>query len=311
MTPARVLFWRRVQARVAVEIPDVSAKILRAFQVLRDSLSDRELMQLITDRLGFEVVVKDVLSDSVLDRVFMPVQEQLQTVTQRGMQYFGKNLPNGGIVDGASIVSFNVLSPNVRAAIEALDTKVIQTLKDDVREVVRRAVAAGLESGASPATTARGLRDVIGLAPNQLDAVNNYRAQLIAGDKAALRRALIDKRFGKKVVDLTPEQIDARVAAYRRRWVTFNTNTNARTATADAFRAAQRLAWQQGIDAGIVNGEKLKHQWIGIDDGNERPAHVRMNNQIRPFGERYSNGQLIPGESDWNCRCLDRFFVGT
>lgn len=317
MTEAQFQFWQRVQRRAASEMPDVSAKLLKAFQLLRDSLTDRELLQLVQDRLGFEGLVTEVLSDQTLDRIFLPVQAQLQTVTQRAMTYFAKSLPGGGMIDGTLAVTFNVLSPTVIDAIRQLDTKVIQTLKDDARETVRQVVEDGLRAGVSPSTTARTLRDVLGLSPTQAQYVQNLRQELESGDLSVLQRQLRDKRFDRMLQKafgpdgkgLTAKQIDTMVESYRKRWIAYNAEVNARTATMDAFRAAQRLAWDRAIEQGIVPEAKLMHQWIGVNDDRERPAHIAMNNEIQPFRQPYSNGQLIPGETDYNCRCLDRFFI--
>lgn len=319
MNQTQLLFWRRVQARAAAEMPDVSSKILKAFAVLRDSLSDTELLQLVNDRLGFEFMVNDVLNDALLNRAFAPVQGQLQTVTARAMDYFAKNLPDGGKLNGGPVVQFNVLNPDVMTALETLDTRVVQTLKNDVRETVRAAVADGIAAGQGPKTIARGIREAVGLAPTQQQYVDNFRAELEAGGREALRRKLRDRRFddtlkkalGAKGDGVPAEKIDKMVDAYRRKWISWNAQTNARTATLDAFKAGQRLSWQTAIDAGIVPTSKLMHQWIGVNDDRERPEHVAMNNEVQPWDVPYSNGQMVPGEGDYNCRCIDRFFIST
>lgn len=317
MTPAQFLFWRRVQARAALEVPDVSAKILKAFQVLRDGLSDSDLLDLVNNRTGFDSMVKDVLTDPVLDHAFAGVQEQIQTVTQRGVQYFLKTLPQGGMLNGAPIISFNVLNPDVLTALKTIDNRVMQTLKDDVRETVREAVAQGITAGQGPRTIARNIRDVVGLAPNQVQAIENFKQELINGDRSALVRKLRDRRFdgtlrkalGRKGSGLSSEQVEKMTAVYRKKWIAFNAQTNARTATLQAFKAGQRLSWETAIKAGTVPAERLMHQWIGVDDDRERDAHLLMNDEIQPYDQPYSNGQLIPGDTDYNCRCMDRFFI--
>ena len=107
--------------------------------------------------------------------------------------------------------TFGYLNPRVVSAVRQLDTKMMQTLATDTRQTVRDIIQKGLESGAGPRQTARALRDVLELAPNQLAAVQNYRDALVAGDKGkALGYELRDKRFDgiTKRGALTPAHVD-------------------------------------------------------------------------------------------------------
>lgn len=332
MTPSEKAFWLRVQRRVAVYEPRVAAALLRAFAVLRESIDARDLAALVATG-NVEGAIRAALSDSVLDRAFAPFRAEIQSVTKSGFDYFARDLPHGGRVAGAPAVLFDYLSPNVIAAVGAVNTKVMTTLKADVREVVRAHIEAGLRAGLNPRTTAQGLQSVIGLAPNQAKAVANFRAQLEAGDRAALDRALkrgvlndalggtaarqghaggagltpkqyatLDRTLGNR--PLTPKQIDAMVDAYRKRTLAWNAETNARTATLDTFKASQRLAWDEGKAQGLFEGLTLFKRWSGVLDDRERPEHVAMEGEVAPIDSPYSNGEMNPGESTYNCRCL-------
>jgi hypothetical protein len=190
--------------------------------------------------------------------------------------------------------------------VRALDTKVVQTLKSDVVDVVRAHVENGLRDGVNPRVVARELGQVIGLAPNQEAAVRNFRKLLEAGDPEALVRKLRDRRFDSTIRRgaLGPEQIEKMTEAYRRRMIAFNAETNARTASLDSMRAGQRLSWQSAIDSGIVDGSRLVKRWSGVLDARERPEHVAMEGETVPFDQPFSNGEMTPGESTYNCRCI-------
>jgi hypothetical protein len=151
---------------------------------------------------------------------------------------------------------------------------------------------------------------VIGLAPNQLKAVDNFRQMLETGDAEALTRALRDRRFDKTIRNalkgdgLTPEQIDRMTDAYRKRFLAFNAETNTRTAALDAQKLGQRLTWEQAVARGDVDGSRLTKRWSGTLDDRERDSHLAMEGETVPWDQPYSNGQMQPGDSEYNCRCV-------
>jgi hypothetical protein len=262
-----------------------------------------------------DAIFRDVLTEPAFAIAFKQVREQIQTATAKHVRYFTRDLPFGGKMNGTLAVGFDVLNPKVIDAIRALDTKVMTTLTDDVRETTRAFVENGLRDGVGPRTIARDLRAVIGLAPNQEQAVRNFRAMLEAGDREALTRALRDKRFDKTLQralgadgkGLSAAQIEKMTEAYRKRMIAHNAETIARTASLDAMKLGQHLSWQDAIDKGIVDGSRLKKTWVGVMDSRERPEHVAMEGDTVPWDQPYSNGNLTPGDDTFNCRCISRY----
>lgn len=307
MTPAERNFWMRAQRRVAGLSPEVAAAILRAFAIIRDSLTDAELERIVRSG-NVDQLFRTALTEAVLDRAFIPLRQRLRAGVETNFKYFARDLPKGGMVDGQIAVAFDVLNPRVVQAIRDLDTRVIDRLRTDVRDVVRAHVENGLRGGVNPRETARSLRTVIGLAPNQEEAVRNYRRALEGGDGARSPFAyqLRDRRFDAtvKAGKLTPEKIDRMVGAYRKRFIAWNAETNARTASLDAMKAGQRLSWESAVDRGIVDRGRLTKRWVGVKDERERPEHLAMEGETVPFDARFSNGEMVPGDSTWNCRCI-------
>ena len=299
------LFWRRVHARASALVPESTRDFLRAFDVLRANLTGRQIEEWIAagavDRL-----IAYALTDADFATAFSGYRARIQLVTRDAAAYFGKSIP--GVPVKTVGVAFDYLNPRVVDAVRQLDSKIMQTLATDTRQTLRDIIQKGLESGAGPRQTARALRDVLALSPNQLAAVQNYRDALVAGDKGkALGYELRDKRFDgiTKRGALTPAQVDKMEAAYRSRMVAFNAETNARTATLDAFKLGQELSWKDAKDKGLL-GERdvLVKQWKGVMDDRERPEHVALEGETVPIDVPYSNGEMIPGESTYNCRCL-------
>lgn len=283
----------------------MAAAVLHAYRVLAANLPEAEIARLIS--IGaYDTIIQSVLSERILDIAFRRVQQQSQRHITESIKYAARDLPKGGKIGGELAIRFDYLSPHVQTAIRELDDKILPTLKSDVRESVRQHILAGIEAGKNPKAIAKGIREVVGLSPSQELAVRNYRAELEAGSKAAASRALHDSRF--KVTDgMTPEKIDRMVNIYRRNMQAFHAETISRTATLDAFKKGQQLAYQQAIDQGIIDPSRAQKTWITVGDDRVRDEHILMQGETVPFNALYSNGEEIPGESTFNCRCISRF----
>lgn len=295
--------------------PDVSRAILQAWDELRRSLSLAELEQLIRSASP-ERLLSEVLSPQELDRLFADLRIELQRALEEAARHHARVIP--GV---APRTVFGVLNPHVLAAVQALDDRVVSELKRELRASFRGALLEGLEAGHGPRVIARRARDSIGLAPNQRAAVRNFRQLLIKGDRNALRRKLRDRRFdrtldralGARGTGLGRAQIDRMAEAYERRMIAHNAELNARTASVDAMKMGQRLSWEEAILRGTVPRERLMRRWAAVGgplgDGRNRPEHLAMHGERRQFDEPYSNGQTVPGEDEFNCRCIEVFYI--
>ena len=184
MSPAEIKLVRLVTARVAKMTPPVARAYLRAINILRDSLGAEELARRIARG------VFDVFDDATLNAAFNGYRQELRAAVAEGFRYTAPDINQVPLTFKQPAIFFDVLSPRVRLAITQLEDRIITTAKAEVRETVRQAVAAGLEGGTNPRTVARGLRDVIGLAPKDEKAIRAFRAELQRGDRDALNRAL-------------------------------------------------------------------------------------------------------------------------
>jgi hypothetical protein len=306
VTPAEIL-WYKIQRRAGDLSSDLRPLILKAYQRITLSYSEAEIARYI-ETAQIERILDQALNDARLDAAFSPVRERIRRgITDTATHFIRYDIPR---TRGQVSFAFDTLSPNVIEGITQLESKVIQTLKEDVREVTRAHVENGLRDGVNPRAVAKSLRDIIPLAPNQLQAVENFRKSLEEGDVSkALGYKLRDKRL--KVTDsMTPEQIDKAVDAYRKKMIAFNAETNARTAALDAQKLAQKLSWEEAIEKGLVDRNRLKKKWVGVMDDREREEHRAMEGDTVPFDLPFKNGEQVPGESTYNCRCVSQYFVG-
>lgn len=329
MTPAQLRLWNRLQRQAASMRPDLARAMMQAFDAVRDMLPEAELAQLIESGAWQAMFLPGgQLDEAALDRAFSTLRSTFHQSIADSMAYFDKDIGGG--------IAFNVLNPRILDALRTAEGKVMDTLKADVRELVRSQVQAGIEAGVNPRTTARVVRQTLGLAPNQAQYVTNFRAELEAGSRKALSRMLgkgvirgqdgkiyenvrhvngagltkrdmatLKAKLGKE--PLTKEQIDRMVAAYQKRLESWNAESVARTMAHNAQAEGQRLAWQDAIDKGFVDGSVLYERWVTAHDDRVRPEHAAVDGEVIPFGGTWSNG-LRPGE-DWGCRCVAIQFV--
>lgn len=313
MTAAETRLWTRLQGRAAQLRPRLARALIRGFERLEQEFGPGVIHQLARSP-SLEVAVAGILDEPTLDRALGQVRAELQAGLRQAARQGAYELPARARLG----VSFNVLNPRAVDAARHLDTTVIQTLKAGVRQTVREHVAAGVAAGLPPSTIARELRDVIGLAPNQAAAVRSFRDALEVGERRALTRGLRDRRFDATLrralapggPGLSGAQVDRMTDAYRRRFIAWNANTNARTAAGDAVKLGRSMAWQDAAAAGFIPEDRLMRRWATVLDGRERPEHHDMNGELVPAGDPYSNGDSYAGEGDpFNCRCMDVFFV--
>jgi hypothetical protein len=315
VTPAARAFWLLAQRRVAGLQPDVAAALFRAFSIIRDALTDAQIQAAI-DAGGIDVLFSRALNQSVLDQAFIPVRQRLRQTVERGFKYAVPDLPKGGKINGVLGVSFDYLNPNVITAVRNLETSTLETLSTDTRAVVKQAAEVALQEGVGLKALGRRIRDAVGLAPAHEQYVRNYEDELRGGDPAALDRKLRDKRFDgatRKAIDgegLSEAQITARVDAYRRKWVDHNANTIARTTTLQSYKAGQELTWKQARENGVVpSNARLMKMWVQVQRPTKREAHIPLNGETVPIDQPYSNGEMVPGESTFNCACVSRITV--
>lgn len=100
------------------------------------------------------------------------------------------------------------------------------------------------------------------------------------------------------------------VTAYQNRRITSRAETLARTATLNAFKQGQQLAAGQALREGFFWRGPLMKTWVNMGDARVRDEHSDrggMGGQTVEWDRPYSNGEMIPGELSWNCRCVSHF----
>lgn len=230
---------------------------------------------------------------------------------------------------GVGYIVFDQLNERAIRIMQASQLELIREFTDEQRRAVQTVLTDGITRGIGPREQARNFRYAIGLTERQAQAVMNYRRLLEnAGDATlpkgaqgeALTRALRDKRFDRSILrairqgqPLDAADIDRQVTAYAERSVKNRSETIARTEALRAVHEGTNEAWDQAIDGGSVDPDKVTQKWTSARDTRVRESHRRLNGQIRPLGGTWQGDYSVlryPGDPNGaaadviQCRCI-------
>lgn len=284
---------------------------LAAYELIRRLLTESEIMEALS--LGWiEPLIDEVLADHRLDPILRSYEAAINTTIVGASHAAALDMPR---LFRSSV--FNILNPSVLDAASQVGGVAISRVKTNVRELVREAGIDAIRAGQHPRTAAREIRSMLGLAPNQRSAIENFRSMLERGDRTALTRTLRDKRYdptlrkalGARGTGLSRTQVEAMTTAYRRRMIAHNAETQALSIAFEAQKRGQRIAWLDAVDRGVIPRAALWRRWRGVDDSRRRESHEAMEGEEAHVDQTYSNGQTVPGDDEYRCRCIDVFYV--
>jgi hypothetical protein len=207
---------------------------------------------------------------------------------------------------------------NEQAAANA--AQFVREIGNDTRTTLNAILSQGIAAGLPPAATARTLRESVGLTIAQAAAVQNYRRLLESGNIEALRRALRDKRFDvapAQLVNLTTDQIDQRVDAYRQRYLGYRATTIARYETLAAANGGAVNSIVNSVASGALP-PTTRIRWMIAHDERTcprcrsivdlQPSGVQIG---QPFHWAYNgrSGEIMFAPLHTDCRCTTTFRV--
>ena len=195
------------------------------------------------------------------------------------------------------LISYDGTNPRAVAVLARrrleLSTELVETQRQAIGETLRL----GLENGWNPRQTAVAIRDSIGLTVPQTQWVANYRRKLENASRGALDNALRDARSDRAVAraaatgtPLPQARIDKLVERYAERQLNYRAEVIAREETLRSLEAAQDEAFQQVIDAGQLDADRVQLEWHQRSRPNMRDIHRPMDGQSRRFGEAFVSG---------------------
>lgn len=217
-------------------------------------------------------------------------------------------------------ISFDPTNPRAADIMRNAKLGFIREFTNEQQLATRQALADSLQTGFEPAKVARVFRDTMGLTRYQLGVVDSYKTALEQGSRNAIDRALRDRRFDRSVeraVDtgepIPPERIDKMVEAYRRRMLSYRSETIARTEARQVLSEAQQEAMDQTMARVNLSADDVEQKWNTTIDGRERMTHGALDGQVQKWGTpfqsisgaqlRYPGDPLAPAAEIISCRC--------
>ena len=199
--------------------------------------------------------------------------------------------------DNVQVHDYDGTNPRAVAALARRRLELSTELVEAQRQAIGETLRLGLENGLNPRQTAVAIRDSIGLTVPQTQWVANYRRKLENASRGALDNALRDARSDRAVAraaatgtPLPQARIDKLVERYAERQLNYRAEVIAREETLRSLEAAQDEAFQQVIDAGQLDADRVQLEWHQRSRPNMRDIHRPMDGQLRRFGEAFVSG---------------------
>jgi len=298
-----------IAAAVAAAEPEIRREFLAIIAQLRSERSLAELAGLIRTHR-----VLDVVGDA--RAAGAQLAEVISTIYLDAARKIAAHLT----AKTGSFIAFDIANPRAIAEVKRMAAQWVTEITDQQRQIVIDIVSEGVRAGVNPRTSARQIRDSVGLTMRQHEHAKNYRRALEQLDSGALERALRDRRFDRTVAraiadgkPLTRKQIDSMVTRYRQRYVKYRAEVIARTEAIGAVHRGQQEAWAQAVDRGDIEAGLVVQQWVTAKDTRTRDSHRSMSGQKRAWGEpfttgagysiRYPHDGDAPSSETISCRC--------
>lgn len=183
-------------------------------------------------------------------------------------------------------VAFNLRNPDVEKWARERSASLIKELTDTSRAAVRKIVAQTIANGSDYGSSAKAIKDAVGLTQQGVAAVTNYRTMLEARN-------------------LDSSVIDRQVEGYRDRLLTQRAETISRTETIAATNQGQLEYWNQLADDGIIDSGSARKVWLVTPDDRLCPLCAPLDGKSVPIDEPFITelGEVDAPPLHPNCRC--------
>jgi len=325
--------------QIGILLDQYSASVRDAFLKAIADIKSAIVLQAIVDKLVQHDIEGAIRALNIDAPAFNPVLDEIAKAFTGGGNSTIDMLPGLRSPEGHKVVlRFDVRDPAAEFWLKNHSTALVRDIVADQMTALREIMSVGLAElqhpraialdiiGRKSRATGQRVGGIIGLTSPQARAVRTYRAELLTGDKAALDRAMRDRRFDKAVraaieagKPVPAERVGKMVTAYEARALKLRGETLARTETAAALGASSEEAMRQNIAKGYIPAALVEQDWHTNMDGRERDSHAAMNGQTVGWGESFTSGAgnklRYPGDPQApvheiaDCRCTRTFRI--
>lgn len=198
------------------------------------------------------------------------------------------------------MISYDGSNQRAVAALQQSRIELSGGLVEKQRQAIGQALIEGARDGYNPRKTAIAIRDSIGLTADQTRWVANYRRKLEGLERGALDNALRHKGDDKAVMaaievgkPLPQKRIDRMVDRYAARQLKHRSEVIAQDLTLRALHQGAAEGYDQAIEAGHLDVDRVQRKWIQANRANKRDSHRPMNGQLRRVGVDFVTGNGV------------------
>lgn len=189
-------------------------------------------------------------------------------------------------------MNFDLVNPHAQAWTDRHGAELVTEVTDEQRRAIQEILREASAGTRDVRSTARAIRDVIGLHSRQANAVERFRRRL------------------EEDGTLTNEQVESRVSRYAQAQLRLRARTIARTEVLRSSSEGQLGLWREARNQGLLDPAKTRRKWIVTpDDRLDLAICEPMDGErgIVPLGEPWelSDGRkvMVPQEAHPQCRC--------
>jgi len=183
--------------------------------------------------------------------------------------------------------SFTIVNPAASTAARTQGARLVTVVTNETRTAIRALTASAFPEGIAPRELAKLIKPMIGLNTRQVQAVLNYRTDLLRSELSAAVIEAKGNLYAKKLLQQRALNI-------------------ARTETIDAATAGQLAAWKDAAAAGLLNTDRTSRVWSAASDARTCERCAFMDEQEVPFDAPFIDDA---GSEIWaptlhpSCRC--------
>lgn len=255
--------WRALHRIADNAEPRVRRQILMAVAVVKDGTSMAKVRRSLEN--GELDAAYNAIPWSELEHIKPVLTKTLRAILEQAAEASVKVLPK------KTDIAFDVTNPKAVAWIREHSADLVTRIGDETKLAIRDKIRRAFEEGQAPVRSAREIRELIGLTPRQVKAVENYRDLLLSE--------------GRSLADT-----DRLAARYSKRQLNHRARVIARTETINASSAGQQLLWETALDDGMLDDRETRKHWLVSRD--ERLCRIcepipGMNPDGRPIREQF------------------------
>lgn len=298
---------------VAESLEDEARDVfLHAVEALKENVSLTELEAAV--RIGVPRAITDALKLDDFAENMGPLRDVILEAMRLGGQYAASQPLRQRAKQAPTQIgvgyAFDILDPRALAHARERAAWAIREIDAGTRDGVNRLIVSGFEEGVAPPTTARAIRDRVGLTAHQQEIVSNYERTVRAAARDEATWAQVDRYTLNPIRGpggLTEARVASAVAQYGQRLLNLRADTIARTETISAANAGQRELWYQLQDRGALPPQ-VQREWLTAVDDRTCETCGPLNGERTGLNDSYPSG-FTPGDVHANCRCTEVLIV--